>query len=143
MDIGFDTIIYIIIGVIFLVAQIAKKKRKEEAAKGRGSQGDSVPEKSPGQTILEQLLGIPEQRPSVERPVDDFTSPDYDLDPLFPQPGPQDSIVKTVNEAVKETAAELKVDKSQSPSRSRKKSRRDFDLKKAIIYQAILERKNY
>ncbi len=142
MDIGFDTIIYIILGLVFVFAQVAKKKRKDAQSQlAVDEENESEPRPSTP-SVLEQLLGIPEQKPVVKKPVETFMSSEGDSEKSFYQPSPSESVLASVNEEVR---SEKKTEvKKRSFYQEQKKGKRPvFDLRRAIIYKAILERKNF
>ena len=142
MDISFDTIIYIILGLIFVFAQVAKNKRKKAQAQASENEGDSVPDPPRAPSILEQMLGIPDEKDVVEKPVENKHPHLVDPDPSFLQSGPGESYNRTVNEPVEQS---LKVKGDPNVWKNKLKSGRKakFNLKQAVIYKTILERKKY
>ena len=66
MDFGIDTLIYIVLGVVFIVAQVAKKKKTQAVTESTEEiEEREIPQK-PSQGLLEQLMGFDE----VEDPFD-------------------------------------------------------------------------
>lgn len=142
MDIGFETIIYIVLGLVFVFAQIAKSKKKAAAAQVAEDEYDEEGESPSPTSFFEQLLGAPEQNPLVEKPVDNFIPPREIPDSAFHQPSPGVSVVGSVNEVV-ETQIKKKTNKSEGFQKVKSRKRLGFDLKTAIIYKTVLERKNF
>lgn len=143
MDIGFDTIIYIVLGVIFVIAQVARKKKKDLAQHGSGNESAEPAETRPPATFLEQLLGIPEQRPPVREPVESFDPPWENADPVFLKP--DDPLANSGNylrdSTVMKKMRAKPVSKKNAKTRAGKKS--GFDLRSAVIYKAVLDRKKF
>ncbi len=142
MDIGFDTIIYVILGLAFVFAQVAKKKKKDAQAQLAEDEGNEVGSSPSAPSVLERLLGIPEQKPLVKKPVENFKSPAEDRERSFYQPPPSEGMTIPVNEVVK-PAKKIDVKKRNVYQEHKSGKRSVFDLKQAIIYKAILERKNF
>jgi len=139
MDNGFEYIIYIVLGVIFVLAQIARRKKKVTQAQSADSEEI---ESKPSPTFLEQMLGIPEQKP-VAPSQDDFDHlPPEDLNPSSDQSGPRVSASSEVNENTDVIMARPKT-KPAGYQRVKRANRPGFDLRKAVIYQVVLERKNF
>ena len=142
MDIGFDTIIYIILGLVFVVSQVAKKKKKAAQAQLSENEDDDAEQMPPQPSVLEQLLGIPVQKPLVEKPVDNYMTPREEFSVPLSQPTPKQRITESVNEVV--MPENINKISDQGVYRKRKSGQRsDFDLRQAIIYKAILEQKNF
>lgn len=142
MDIGFESIIYIILGLVFVVSQIAKKKKKAAQAQLSGNEESEAGNKPSAPSVLEQLLGIPEQKAPVEKPVENFMTPREEFNIPLNQPTPKQSVTESVNEEV--MPKDNKKIANRGDYRKRKSGKRlDFDLRRAIIYKAILERKNF
>ena len=142
MDISFDTIIYIILGLIFVIAQVAKNKRKKVQAQSADNEDDSVPRPPRAQTILEQMLGIPEEKAVVENPVENIPPHLVDPEPSFSQPRPGNSIENTVNEVIIDRSKPIRnVPSGKIKTKIRRNT--NFNLKQAVIYKTILERKKY
>jgi hypothetical protein len=142
MDISLDTIIYIILGLIFVFAQVARNKRKKAQSQAAGNKEDTESEPKVGRSVLEQMLGIPEEKPVVEKPVENNKSLRFDHDPAFSQPGPNDSVIDTVNEEVVE-GSKLVARRIYRGQSMKSVKRINFNLKQAVIYKAILERKKF
>ena len=142
MDIGFETIIYIVLGLVFVLAQVAKKKKK--AAQAQMSDDEEIGEvenQSPA-SFFEQLLGIPDQKPIVQKAVEKNQFPPDDLDPSFSQPGSRVSITTPINDtAVIPKARPVVAPQGYHNKKSGKQSR--FNLRTAVIYKVVLERKNF
>ena len=142
MDIGFETIIYIVLGLVFVLAQIAKKKKKAAQAQVADNEEFDESEVQPAPSFFEQLLGIPDQKPIVQEAVEKIQFPPEDLDPSFSQPGPGVSITTPVKDpAVIPKARRTTVSQGSQQRKSGKQSR--FNLRTAVIYKVVLERKNF
>lgn len=143
MDSGFETIIYIILGIIFIVAQAARKKKQQAAQAPVNDADPAMPEPTPAMDMLEKFFGMEE-----EKPVRKFEAPTFQPPPIKAQPlssdfadneisssGSMQKIGKEVNFLGEEIHDEIQV------TRSKKKT--EFDLRKAVIYSAILERRYF
>ena len=142
MDNKFEYIIYIVLGLVFVLAQVAKKKKKAAAAQSSDNEGvGSDGSKSPT-SFIEQLLGIPEQKPVVRNPAENDQLPPESLDPSFIQSVPRVSTSTQVNES---SDILVSASKTKPAGYQRKKAvrRKGFDLRTAVIYKAVLERKNF
>lgn len=144
MDFGIDTIVYIILGVVFLVAQASKKKRPQ--VPGRTADSDEVDptENRPIPSLLEEFLGRAEVETVVEKPVEKKL--------IFPNESPLlSSASLPVNELLFDNLSEkmtegLHSDQSGVKNEAVQKAPSaltDFDLRKAVIYSAVLERKYF
>jgi len=142
MDISFEYIIYIVLGLVFVLAQIAKKKKKTAAAQSSGNEGVDAGGSKPPTSFIEQLLGIPEQKPIVRNPVDSDQLPPEDLNPSSIQSGPRVNTAIHVNESSDTLAAASKT-KPAGYQGEKVVRRKGFDLRTAVIYKAVLERKNF
>lgn len=142
MDIGFDTIIYIVLGLVFVLAQVAKKKKKAALSQSASNEDVSDSDVKSPVSFLEQLLGIPEQKPVVSSSFDENQHPPEDLDPSFLESGPRESTVAPVNESSYNLKARSK-SKPAGYQGERQAKKTGFNLRQAIIYKAVLERKNF
>ncbi len=142
MDKGYDIIIYIVLGLIFVLVQVAKKKKKAAQIQDTDSENVGKNENQSPSTFFEQLLGVPEQNPVVQQPVINYQSPPEDLDPAFLQPGPSVSTDTFVN-GPPETLAPLPRAVSVGYKKKKSSKRSGFDLRTAVIYKVVLERKNF
>ncbi|MEA1878326.1 MAG: hypothetical protein U9N86_15895 [Bacteroidota bacterium] len=144
MDFGIDTIVYIILGLVFLVAQ-ANKKKKAQAQKISAEieeDGDDDGGSPPG--LLEEFFGQNESSVFDQNTVDNNAYPQEAPPPLF-----TDSL--RVDEAFfdnvsEETNEDLPKDKFEEPvddSDDELVQVSEFDLRNAVIYSAILERKYF
>lgn len=142
MDKGFETILYIVLGLIFVLAQVAKKKKKAAEAQVAEYEDDSDAPRQTPTSFIEQLLGVPEQKPIVQKPVDNYLTPRESLEISFPQPGPNVGSSSSEDQLL---GARLKnVSENFDEHRKSKSGKKtNFDLRTAIIYKAVLERKNF
>lgn len=142
MDIGFDTIIYIILGLIFVLAQVARKKKRDASKQVLGNDEAEPAETRPSATFLEQLLGIPEERPPVRKPVENVEPPWENTDPIFLKPDPLANTGNYLRDSTGMKKIRAKpVSKTKAKRRAGKKS--GFDLRSAVIYKAVLDRKKF
>jgi len=142
MDIGFDTIIYIILGLIFVLAQVARKKKRDASRQVSGGEDAEPDETRPSTTFLEQLLGIPEEKPPVRKPVESLEEPREHPDSVFLKPDPLAHAGNYLSESTGMKKIRAKpVSKTNAKRRAGKKS--GFDLRSAVIYKAVLDRKKF
>lgn len=148
MDSGIETIIYIVLGIVFVVAQVIKKRKPQRSVEGAEEQVDEGSEQNTSKGLLEQFLGFDEVEDPFDKPS---TKDDSPLEVSFPlstplsskeveievlpsrQFGEQRKEVKPYNEAFEIT----------EDQKRKVKWVQNFDLQKAIIYSAILERKYF
>lgn len=144
MDFGIDTIVYIILGLVFLVAQ-ANKKKKAQAQKistDIEEDGDDDGGSPPG--LLEEIFGQNESSVSVRNAVGKNAYLQEDPPPLFTDSLPVDeaffdNVSEELNEDLPKEIFEEPVDDSNDESMEVS----EFDLRNAVIYSAILERKYF
>ena len=142
MDIGFETIIYIILGLIFVLAQVAKNKKKKLDSQNSDNEEEGTVGMPSQPSVLEQLLGIPETKPYVEKPVEIISPPIEEENPSFRQPVSRERMPVTVSEEVKPMKRK-NVGTQKDLIASKKAKGSWFNLRHAVIYKTILERKNY
>lgn len=142
MEIGFETIIYIILGLIFVFAQIAKKKKKNAQAQQSENKEYADENKPSSPSVLEQLLGIPEQNQAVEKPVDNIMTLREEFTQSFHQPEQRISVPEPKNEAVSPPVRKNE-DFHDVSKKQKLGSGSVFNLRQAVIYKAVLERKNF
>ena len=142
MDIGFETIIYIILGLIFVLAQVAKNKKKKLDSQNSDNEEEGTDGMPSQPSVLEQLLGIPETKPIVEKPVEIISPPLGEENPSFRQPVSRERMPVTVSEEVKPMKRK-NVGAQKDLIASKKGKGSVFNLRHAVIYKTILERKNY
>lgn len=142
MDIGFETIIYIILGLIFVLAQVAKNKKKKLDSQNSDNEEEGTVRMPSQPSVLEQLLGIPETKPYVEKPVEIINPPKVEESPSFHQPVSRERIPVAVSEEFKPVKRNNVGARKDLYSRKKGKGS-GFNLRHAVIYKTILERKNY
>jgi len=144
MDSGIETIIYIVLGIVFVVAQVIKKRKPQRSVEGAEEQVDEGSEQNTSKGLLEQFLGFDEVEDPFDKPSTKDDSPLELSTPLSSkeveievlpsrQFGEQRKEVKPYNEAFEIT----------EDQKRKVKWVQNFDLQKAIIYSAILERKYF
>jgi len=146
MDIGLDTIVYLVLGVIFVLAQLNRKKKKASPPPVEEVPADLPPESE--QTPLGEIWNqFWNEEVDQEKPREEVR-PAEPVSPVISQP-----IVaryesgKFKPEAMIDVYLEddlTRMDQSQiygDPSVEKSKSGDAFDLRSAIIYSTILERK--
>jgi hypothetical protein len=143
MDFGIDTLVYIIIGVIFVAAQAS---RKRNVARGKQPEAN----RSPKENVKEELsafwkafLGtdltanqVPEPAeiqsvpPVFTEPADFLWKEPAKIEPVYPKSSLTDPGVRAVtglDKPVQLTETEVPIS--------------NFDLRSAVVYSVILERK--
>lgn len=144
MDSGFETIIYIILGIIFIVAQAARKKKQRANAPlpEEAVPEESVPRKA--RDFLEQLFDLDEATSVPREVVQTDPPPPAKAQPLFSE--------APVSEAVSPFSGD--VSRMETPYDMHENAitknpdvppvkRKNFDLRQAVIYSVILERKYF
>ena len=142
MDIGFETIIYIVLGLVFVLAQVAKQKKKAAMTQTADSEDVEVDEQKPPTSLLEEFLGMQEKKPVVQEPVEINQQPSEVLSPSSIQPGPGVSKTTSVND-YSGTPMRRRNAKSTENQSTKRSGKSGFDLRTAIIYEAVLERKYF
>ena len=144
MDFGIDTVVYIIIGVIFVLAQATRKRNVAKGTPPAAAQEEKAEEvKQELSDFWKEFLGADLTANQVSEPVlihqvpPVFTEPaDFHgnepalKEPVFPKSSFNDPGDRAV--AGKQVPAKLPLD-NQSVS--------SFDLRSAVVYSVILERK--
>jgi hypothetical protein len=141
-----EDFIYILIGIIWLVFSVIKGTQKKKATSA--DQHSETSQKEKGRTfedIMSEILGEDRQTEYVEVSEQEST---IDLETAEPEVGSayqslEDIYLKEQQERLKniEILEEEPVELSSEPQFSEESSiHSSFDLRKAIIYQALLER---
>jgi hypothetical protein len=143
MDIGLDTLVYIIIGIIFVLVQATRKKN---VAKGKPQAVAPVEQEEPREVLSDfwkEFLGVDLTANQVSEPVLIDQNPT-----VYNQPEDFRRIEPVVNEQVHSLSSfndpGLSVNsQNQEPEKQLEEDPRiaPFDLRSAIIYAAIMERK--
>lgn len=142
MDFGIDTIVYIILGIVFLVAQASKKKKTSNQRVISSQDSVDLDEITPSPSLMEQLLSSREEQNIVQQTVEkEFYQ--GDTPPLSSDLKVADEIFN--ENLMKKKMEDLPMDKDYDSADQNRSSdkRSDFDLRKAIIYSVILERKYF
>jgi hypothetical protein len=144
--------IYILIGVIWLAASVyraSQKKKQSAEKKSAGSPAKPQSEMSEARSLLEELLGgqevrIPEpeeqeiQYPEPEKVVVDESPPLRNFESEYTKMGLR-GLEALSGEGTSATGRILFVDTMKSMRKSKARQTK-VNLRKAIIYSAILER---
>ena len=148
MDSGIETIIYIVLGIVFVVAQVLKKKKKQQSVEDIEGQDVEPVTQDTSKGLLEQFLGFDEVEDPFDKPSTKDDSPLETSKPLstplsstevetevlsYRQFGDQGKEVQPDREAI-----EITEDQKRKVKRVQ-----NFDLRKAVIYSVILERKYF
>ena len=144
MDFGVDTIVYIILGLVFLVAQASKKKRSAMAKNLSDNEDVDSDDEVPPHSLLEEIFAQNLRDQSVEKTVEEKIV-HQEAPPLL------SSSYKAVDELVLENMSERKlvdlqkeeIADNSGDQRQWSTELQGFDLRKAVIYSAILERKYF
>ncbi len=144
MDIGIDTIIYIVLGLIFVVAQATRKKKQQVANAGGSENNDDGSQGRPSKGLLEQFLGFDEEYESPVKPENQRDLPPQEFIPESPPEYFSESVSDwhSLNKR-KEVREYQEINELSEDQKTRPKHGVRFDLRKAIIYSAILERKYF
>jgi hypothetical protein len=142
------TLIYIIIAVVAAIAGAIQKSNK------KSHENKSEPEKKPVKTweeILAETLGVPEEEPKIPQPVAPAPSASNKVpDIIIPfekvRPGKDGSDQSYLLEGVPSTFVEndddfIKSTEIKNINDSEKAPFIDFNLRQAVIYSEILNRK--
>lgn len=151
MDFGIDTVIYIILGLVFLVAQASKRKKAQAQKILNDTEEDSDDDDDDGgddrgspPSLLEEFFAQNESNVFVENTVEKKSYLQDDSPPLFTDSlRVDDAFFDNVSEKKNEDLPKDEfVEIIDDP---KKKSVRvtEFDLRNAVIYSAILERKYF
>lgn len=148
MDSGIETIIYIVLGIVFVVAQVIKKKKPQPIVERADEQVDEGSKQSASKGLLEQFLGFDE----VEDPFDkQITTDDSPLEASFPLSTPLSSIevetevlpYKQFGDQGKEVHPYREAIEITEDQKGIEKRVQNFSLRNAVIYSAILQRKYF
>jgi len=143
MDFGIDTLVYIIIGVIFVLAQAA---RKRNIAKGKPQAAAHLVKEEAKKELSafwKEFLGIDPIANQVPEPVrihpvpPDFVEPEdfHRTEPAFEEPVlPKSSLNDPGDRADAGCKQPAKLSDGDQPCST-------FDLRSAVVYTMILERK--
>ncbi len=127
MDFGIDTIIYIILGLVFFVAQASKKKKVQAQRDALNSDGANDNEDASPPNLLEEYLSQKEDIPTLSSDGDDFNEAFFD----------------NLKEEKIEDLPKGKISELVDDQKERSTQAPEFDLRNAVIYSAILERKYF
>ncbi|MCD6345870.1 MAG: hypothetical protein J7L96_00475 [Bacteroidales bacterium] len=142
MQAGLDTVIYIVLGLFFVLAQVAKKKKAAEKIVSTDSEDHNVEANRSPTSLFEELLGFKEQ--NIQEPVDVIASPIENISPLASS---ESYDYKEDGGILMNRETEMTpVDESETVLVEVKPSQEEdqgFDLRKAVIYSVILEPKYF
>lgn len=142
MDFGIDTIIYIILGLVFLVAQVSRKKKAKSPEIISDNEDVDTNEVAPPSSLLEEFFGSVEERNVVQKTVEKnfyqndsppVSSGNHDVDDVF---------IENLTEKKMEDLPKDEVEESWD-QKERPDEVSHFDLRNAVIYSTILERKYF
>lgn len=150
MDIGIDTIIYIVLGLIFVLSQVARKKKPVKPPQPevveRAQAEEPEKETEAVSSLWQQFWNdeeesvTPELKPqtaAVVPPVKDIVADDDEdttmSDPMY--------TMEIQEETDTEGFDKDDLTRSSMPQPDDADYSVDFDLRSAVIYSAILERK--
>lgn len=144
MDIGLETIVYLVLGLVFLVVQAGKKKKKT-APVAREADGEiDSDENRPPPSLLEEFLGMDRGMQPVEKPVHNFPEPSEENSPVSVQKSKSNVvIVEGKKRSGKEILSNSRKAELSEPQKRSSKRPAGFDLRRAVIYSAILDRKYF
>lgn len=144
MDIGIDTIIYIALGLIFVLAQVSRKKRAAKQAQSQEVESvpevDQIPASSAWDEFWNSSDPSPEQdlvtEATVPQVIDDTLS--FPVRKAVKQMDVEDEIRNT------ELRSDWKSEATEEPEPETVAGDRiGFDLRSAVVYSVLLERKEF
>lgn len=142
MDFGIDTIIYIILGIVFLVAQASKKKKAQTQRVTPSEEEEYSEEVAPPSSLLEEFLSSRGEQLTVQNTVEE-NFPEEDYPSLSSNRHEDDEVlIENLSEKKMEDLPKDEIDESDD-QKERSVENSDFDLRNAVIYSAILERKYF
>lgn len=144
MDSGFETIIYILLGIIFIVAQAARKKKQQTAQASVDKHDSEETHKEPVKDFFDEFFTREEYEARQQAKDNPVRSPQIEAQPLS-----SDFIDKEIvtSESIQKIGKEVRsYEKEISDIENqvmRSERRVAFDLRRAVIYSVILERKYF
>ncbi|MFO7616496.1 MAG: VOC family protein [Bacteroidales bacterium] len=144
MDISIDTLIYIVIGVIFVLAQVARKRKAGKPAEAAPVQPPPVESDEDPGDFWKKFLGVEELSERIPEPVTQVPAdPPIDLKPFSSrrnEPSPRGRriaipVPPILDDDVRTDDAGLGIQVTTE------KVEPGFDLRSAVIHSVILERK--
>jgi len=144
MDISIDTLIYIVIGVIFVLAQVARKRKAGKPVEAAPVQPPPVESDEDPGDFWKKFLGVEELTERTPEPVTQVpTDPPIDREPFSfhrNEPGTR-SRIKAAPEPYL-TGDVIRPDNAAPDIQvAAEKDEPVFDLRRAVIHSVILERK--
>lgn len=155
---NFDTIIYITITIVaFAISALGKKRKKDRNTnQSLSTESSSKPKARPFLSNLEQLLkeemGIPDQNIKNEYEAD-FINEDYEQEYENPEEMIENPTKEMINTKEKmpysieyEDTSEIFSDSIQNSDLTKQEEEpiiEDFNLRDAVIYSEIINRKEY
>jgi len=144
MDFGVDTIVYIILGIVFLVAQASKKKKAQAKRVSANSEEDGNDDGGSPPSLMEEFFNKNTSDSYVTNAVESEASPQEDSPPLFSDRLDADVVLfDNLSEEKMEDLPEDNVSEAIDDPDEGSMQVPDFDLRNAVIYSAILERKYF
>jgi hypothetical protein len=156
MDGNFDTLIYIIITIVAFVISALGKKKKKLGNQPVNSENYSKPEKKPFLSNLEQLLkeemGMPDQNYQREYEDDSIKESyrdEYEMDEKIIEKPKKETIEteeKVPFSIEYEDTSEIFSNSIQNKDITKQEEElviEDFNLRDAVIYSEIINRKEY
>jgi len=144
MDFGIDTIIYIILGLVFLVAQVSKKKKAQAKRVSANNEEDGNDDGGSPPSLLEEFFNKNTSDSFVTNPVESKVFPQEDSPPLFSDRVDADEVFfDNLSEEKMEDLPEVNFSEAIDDPDEGSEQVPEFDLRNAVIYSAILERKYF
>jgi hypothetical protein len=138
MDIGIDTLIYIIIGIIFVLAQAVRKRGIKKGNIPGAQPAEGEKKAGPMQDFWDFLENAEEQKPPVRtEQVPPVTSDNLSF--LHVEPA-KSGIFRDENDLIRDAMIEIGSDESARPPDVDWEAV-PLDLRTAVIHSVILERK--
>lgn len=144
MDFGIDTIVYILLGIIFVVAQATRKKKQQSAGDPASQTGSDPDDKPPLKGFFEQFLGMDDDESYPDHPVHTEADSSVESQPLSSDYIDAEFVSKDAeNKIGKEVKFYEETETGTENLNEKSPNQTGFDLRRAVIYAAILERKYF
>jgi len=142
MDFGIDTVIYVILGLVFFVAQANKKKKAQTPKVSRNLEEDDGNNGGSPPSLLEELFGQNERSAFMQSTLENESFTQEDAPPLFSDSlNVSEASFDNLDDRKKEDLPDDNFDIPPFDSDDESLWNSEFDLRNAVIYSVILERK--
>lgn len=144
MDFGIDTIVYIILGLVFFVAQAGKKKKAKALRVSTDIEENSDSDVGSRPGLLEELFSQNENGGFVHNSVEKEPFLQEKTTPLFSDSASvEETLLDDLKKRKIEDLPKENIEKTIDDSKKGSTQISEFDLRNAVVYSAILERKYF